>query len=57
MLSEGPEVSLRGSPTVTAALCGLEPFGPSDAACGVVPAYKHQNNVRVISKSQKDKMQ
>jgi hypothetical protein len=41
MLSDGPEVSLRGSPIVspmTAALCASEPFGPNDFACSDTPA-------------------
>lgn len=41
MLSDGPDVSLRGSPIVspiTAALCGSEPFGPSNRACSEAPA-------------------
>lgn len=43
MLSEGPEVSLSGSPMVspiTAALCGSDPFGPRVLACSEAPAYK-----------------
>ncbi|MFS7981943.1 hypothetical protein Hanom_Chr10g00956981 [Helianthus anomalus] len=41
MFSDGPEVSFKGSPTVspiTAALCGSDPFGPSDFACSETPA-------------------
>eukprot|EP00955_Chlamydomonas_euryale_P076870 362807-Chlamydomonas_euryale.AAC.10 len=41
MLSEGPDVSFSGSPTVspmTAALWQSEPLGPSSRACGVLPA-------------------
>ena len=41
MLSDGPEVSLSGSPMVspiTAALCASEPLGPSDLASSVAPA-------------------
>ena len=41
MLSEGPEVSFKGSPTVspiTAALCASEPFDPSERACSEAPA-------------------
>lgn len=41
MLSEGPEVSFRGSPMVspmTAALCGSDPLGPSVLACSEAPA-------------------
>ena len=44
MLSDGPEVSLRGSPTVspiTAALCASEPLGPRDLACSEAPAYQN----------------
>uniref|UniRef100_A0A7C8YN61 Uncharacterized protein n=1 Tax=Opuntia streptacantha TaxID=393608 RepID=A0A7C8YN61_OPUST len=37
IFSEGPEVSLSGSP-MTAALCGLEPFGPRALACSEAPA-------------------
>ena len=43
IFSEGPEVSLRGSPMVspiTAALCGSEPFGPRVLACSDAPACK-----------------
>lgn len=41
ILSEGPEVSLSGSPIVspiTAALWAFDPFGPSDFACSETPA-------------------
>lgn len=41
MFSDGPEVSLRGSPMVspmTAALCGSDPFGPRVLACSEAPA-------------------
>lgn len=41
MLSDGPEVSLSGSPMVspiTAALCGSEPLGPRVLACSEAPA-------------------
>ena len=50
MLSDGPEVSLRGSPTVspiTAALCASEPLGPRDLACSEAPAYQKTNNRRM----------
>jgi hypothetical protein len=43
MLSDGPDVSLSGSPMVspiTAALCGSDPFGPRDFACSEAPAYE-----------------
>lgn len=43
MLSEGPEVSFRGSPIVspmTAALCGSDPLGPRVLACSEAPAYR-----------------
>jgi hypothetical protein len=42
MLSDGPDVSLSGSPMVspiTAALCGSDPFGPRLLACSETPAY------------------
>lgn len=41
MFRDGPEVSFKGSPTVspiTAALCGSDPFGPSVLACSEAPA-------------------
>lgn len=41
ILSDGPEVSFKGSPTVspiTAALCASDPFGPSARACSDAPA-------------------
>ena len=41
MLSDGPDVSLSGSPIVspiTAALCGSDPFGPRVLACSDAPA-------------------
>lgn len=41
MLSEGPDVSLRGSPIVspiTAALWGSDPLGPRVLACSEAPA-------------------
>jgi hypothetical protein len=43
MLSDGPDVSLSGSPMVspiTAALCGSDPFGPRVLACSEAPAYE-----------------
>lgn len=42
MFSDGPDVSLRGSPTVspiTAALWASDPFGPRVLACSEAPAY------------------
>lgn len=47
MLSDGPDVSLRGSPMVspmTAALWGSDPFGPSVLACSEAPAYQTRQN-------------
>ncbi|GKF38817.1 hypothetical protein Tco_0118878, partial [Tanacetum coccineum] len=41
MFSDGPEVSFKGSPTVspiTDAVCASEPFGPRDFACSETPA-------------------
>ena len=41
IFKEGPDVSFRGSPTVspiTAALCASEPFDPSERACSDAPA-------------------
>ena len=41
MLSDGPDVSLRGSPMVspiTAALWGSDPLGPRVLACSEAPA-------------------
>ena len=43
MLSDGPDVSLRGSPMVspiTAALWGSDPFGPRVLAWSEAPAYR-----------------
>lgn len=48
MLSDGPDVSLSGSPMVspiTAALCGSDPFGPRDLACSEAPAYNPRSNL------------
>jgi len=42
MFNDGPDVSLRGSPTVspiTAALCASDPLGPRVLACSEAPAY------------------
>jgi len=49
---EGPEVSFKGSPTVspiTAALCESEPFGPNDFACSDRPACntKHKKHQKI----------
>lgn len=47
MLRDGPDVSLRGSPTVspmTAALCGSDPLGPRVLACSEAPAYNNRYN-------------
>lgn len=41
MFRDGPDVSFRGSPTVspiTAALCASDPLGPSVLACSEAPA-------------------
>lgn len=48
MFSDGPDVSLRGSPIVspiTAALCGSEPFGPNNRACSEAPACREKNHL------------
>lgn len=48
MLSEGPDVSLRGSPMVspiTAALCGSDPLGPSVLACSEAPACNSSKGI------------
>lgn len=50
MLSDGPDVSLRGSPTVspiTAALCASDPLGPRVLACSELPAYVPKTRVLV----------
>lgn len=52
MLSEGPEVSLSGSPIVspiTAALWASDPLGPSALACSETPACS-QFNTHIFQK-------
>lgn len=48
MLSDGPDVSLRGSPIVspiTAALWASDPLGPRVLACSEAPAYHCINHL------------
>lgn len=57
MLSEGPEVSFRGSPMVspmTAALCGSDPLGPRVLACSEAPAYKILQRLKIYYLNKKN---
>lgn len=55
MFREGPEVSFRGSPTVspiTAALWQSLPLPPSSRAWAVLPACRHEDHAAVVSHTQ-----
>lgn len=52
MLSDGPEVSLSGSPMVspmTAALCGSDPLGPRVLACSEAPAWPQTPKNKILN--------